>query len=506
MSTAAAILIVATLLTVVWWSTRKNDPRLNRIPTPPHALPILGHALQFASTQAPTQLFNKWAWEYGPLVRVNLFGMETLLISDPNLISTILRRTETSLKPATQMIEALRSVGLGKALVVFQGSMSHRRVVRKLVEQPFSPAQVSKMQDSIVGVGLQLREDIRNEIARSQLNEQTDRMAFGADEIDLMRLFKKTAFGAMMVLAFDMKYEEYSKMIDLRDMERITNKISTRVDYPFRYWKYFKTQSDRECDESVKRVEAAADYFIKHSMEKPDRAEANLLRGFLANQSSPDGEKVDYDMLVSNVIGILVGAFDTTSNTLYSIVHWLAREPRVQEKIQREVDAVLKNAARIEDIANLDPKEAFKYVYSVIREANRITPFVFATGHVTTQDMDLGSVTIPKDITVILMNTAAMLKSSSFEDKFEFRPERWDELDSNDELRKKELFSFRPFSGGAHICPGRHLAIAEVLYFIVILCSEFEITYKPAPEYVRIFARTPLDLPLQIRKRNNKWE
>ncbi|KAI8801510.1 cytochrome P450 [Cladochytrium replicatum] len=502
MITAAAILVVVTLLTVVLWWSRKDDPRLSRFPSPPNALPILGHVLPFFTTSAPTQLFNKWAWEHGPLVRINLLGTNMLLISDPDLISAILKRAEMSLKCASVMVDAMESVGLEKIIVVFRGPLSHRRVVRKLIEQPFSPVQVSKMHESIVTVGLQLREDLRNEIALFQLNEQNDAMAFGKSQVDLMRLFKRTSFDAMMVLAFDMKYEEYSKMIDLSDLEQITHKIDARVQSPFPYWKYMKTQSDRECDESVKRVKAAADHFIKHAMEKPDRAEANLLRGFLANQSSPDGEKVDYDMLISNFIGILIGAFDTTSNTLYNIVHWLAREPRVQEKIQSEVDGVLNSVERIEDIAKLDPKEAFKYVHAVIRESNRLTPFVFGTGHVTTQDIDLGSLSIPKETAIMLLNTTAMLKTSSFEDKFEFRPERWGLLDPNEELRKKELSSYRPFSGGAHICPGRHLAMAELIYFVVVLCSEFEVSYKPAPEYVRIFAPTPLDLPLQIRKRN----
>ncbi|KAI8804574.1 cytochrome P450 [Cladochytrium replicatum] len=483
-------------------NSKRKDP-LSGIPSPPNALPFLGHALQFTSAKVPALLLTKWAWEHGPVVRINILGTNTLLISDPEYISVLLRQTDTLLKPLNLIVEALKSVGLGKSVSVNNGTLAQRKVARRLIEQPLVPAQVSEMRESIVAIGLRLLSDLGDGLVLAQLD---NRRELEKSQMDFRRMFKKTTFDAMMVLAFDMKYEEYSDLVNFDDMERIMKKINSRAATPISYWKYIKTKSDRETDESVKRVEAFADYILKHAMEKPDRAEAKMIRGFLANQIEADKDKLDYDVLISNVVAVLLGGYDTTADTIYRIFHWLAKEPHVQEKVQMEVDGVLSDLARIEDIATLDPKEAFKYVHGVVRETNRLTPFNIGIGNTVAQDIHLGSLTIPKGTGLIILNNIAVLRSSKFEDKFVFRPERWFDLDSNEELRKKELFAYKPFSAGPHVCPGRHLAITEMIYFVAMVCSEFEVSYKPVPEYVRILAENPVDLPLQIRKRRNQRE
>ncbi|KAI8808365.1 cytochrome P450 [Cladochytrium replicatum] len=505
MALSAIVLVItgaAIVISYVLWSSRDTNARaLASIPAAPGELPIIGHLLPLSSAKSGIDLMNKWAWQYGPVTRMTLFGKTTLLISGPEYITALMRKTESVFGPSRSFGDALASVGLGKALGAHDGSVHERRVMRKLLEKPFSATQVGEMRKSIVSVGLQLREDFREGIARAEVEERSDPMAFEKSQMNFLRMLKKTTFHALMVLAYDMQYEEYSDLINLDDLELISAKLNERILIPFRYYHYFKTKSDREVDQCVNRITASAHTIIQQAMEKPERAETMLLKGFLANQNDENGEKIDYDILIGNVIGNLLAGYDTTANTLFLLMHWLAKEPEVQQKVQKEVDGILKTLGSIEDVANLDPKENFKYVHAVIRETNRLTPIATGTIYTASNDVQIDGLFVPKGVEVLLCNNVATLKQSSFEDRFAFRPERWYELDSNEELRTKELASFMPFSGGPHICPGRHLAIAEMIYFVVILCSEFEVSYKSVPTFVQNLLDKSKDRPLQIKKR-----
>ncbi|KAI8810677.1 cytochrome P450 [Cladochytrium replicatum] len=278
-----------------------------------------------------------------------------------------------------------------------------------------------------------------------------------------------------------------------------------RAFVPFPYWDYFKTTSDLEAEQSVTRITQGARSFLQKALSISDQASTMMLQGFMENHRSTT-DNLGSDILVENFIGFLVASQDTTATTTFRIMHFLAKHPRVQQQVQREVDGILNGLARIEDLATLDPNEAFKYIHAVVRETNRLDPVSSLTTHSAAQDIQLDGVVIPKGTELLLHNNVSMLKFSNFEDPFEFRPERWFELDSNEHLRKKELQSFMPFSAGPHICPGRHLAMAEILFFTAIMCSEFEISYRPGPSFVNDLATNQFNLPLQIRKRSPSSE
>ncbi|KAI8801234.1 cytochrome P450 [Cladochytrium replicatum] len=481
-------------------ATRKSKLISDRIKSPPGEVPILGHIPALASAKgSPVPLMVKWGWQYGPVTRINLFGSVTLLISDPEYIVALLKKTESTLKPSKKVAVAVESVGFGDSLSVYHGS--DRRIIRRMFEKPFSATQISEMRESILSVGLMFLENLREGVARAELREATDPMAFEKHQMDFLRILKKTTVDAVMVVAFGMKPEEYENLINLDDLERLTAKLTERVSMPFQYWRFFKTKSDREADESIKRVRVAADRIIQQALTKPDRAETMLLKNFLVNQQDTSGEKIDYSILVSNVVGTLVAGYDTPASTLFSLLHWLAKLPGVQSKVQAEVDSVVGELGRIEDLATLEPKDSFPYVHAVVRETNRLTPLAIGSNHTTEEDIELTGLVIPKGTETILLSNVAMLKNSGLENKLDFQPERWFELDRNEGLRKKELQLFMPFGGGPHICPGRHLAMAELIYFVVMMCSEFEITFKATPSFVQQLVLSPSDLPLRLVKR-----
>ncbi|KAI8807095.1 cytochrome P450 [Cladochytrium replicatum] len=260
----------------------------------------------------------------------------------------------------------------------------------------FSSVGITKFVENLEGadkriVSLKLRERFRRDLEVAEINQKNDPLAFEKNQMDLLRILKECSFDAMMVLALDVSEDEYIPLVDLDDMERFTDAVIARIGAPFPYWKYFKTKADREVDNSVKRITTFA-RFVSSRIKKND-----------SNQ-----EKVEHDMLVDNTLMILFAGYDTIAKTLFHLIHWLATMPHVQEKVQKE-------------------------------------------------------------------------------------PERWFELYTNDELRKKELAHYLPFSWGSHVCPGRHLAMAEMVYVVAILMAEFSFSLKSVPWHVPNLAKTTFD-------------
>ncbi|KAI8810676.1 cytochrome P450 [Cladochytrium replicatum] len=423
------------------------------------------------------------------------------MITDPNYISMLMRKTETLLQPSKQMAIALSSVGVGNSIVTADVSLDERKIVRRLIERPLSATQVNDMRKNLVTIGLQLRDELLDGIEAAKVSEEGDSMAFEKNQMDFLRILKRKTLDSIMLLAYGLKPEEYGKMINHEDIELLTTRMVDRMLAPFPYWIYFKRKADREVDACVARVHAGAHHFLQKALLEPEKATTMMLKGFLDTLSGVNGEKVSYDVLIGNFVGNLVAGQDTTANSLFHIFHCLAEERQVQEKVQNEVDSVLKDLERIEDLDTLDYKESFKYIHAFVREINRLNPYAILTSHRAAQDIQLDSYHIPEGTELMLLNHIATLKSSGFEDKFVFRPERWFEIDNDEELRKRELATYMPFSGGPHICPGRHLAMAEMICFTVILCSEFDISYKPAPGFVNNLASSQLDRPLRVTKR-----
>ena len=71
-----------------------------------------------------------------------------------------------------------------------------------------------------------------------------------------------------------------------------------------------------------------------------------------------------------------------------------------------------------------------------------------------------------------------------------------DEFDAERFLRDKSLgksSSFRPFGGGATYCPGRYVAKREVMVFIALAMSRFDIglAEKEQSAFPKLDTRTP---------------
>lgn len=171
------------------------------------------------------------------------------------------------------------------------------------------------------------------------------------------------------------------------------------------------------------------------------------------------GKATDLSKARDELMNLLFAARDSNASLLCWLIYALAREPRVFEKIQREILRVLggdKDALpTVSDLANL------RYLDDVIHETLRLFPAVPINGRVCSETTTLPAggggtgeepILVPRGA-LVCFSTYACQRSAQYygDDAMKFRPERWQEVSVKTRTRD---FTFHPFIGGPRKCLG----------------------------------------------------
>jgi cytochrome P450 len=165
---------------------------------------------------------------------------------------------------------------------------------------------------------------------------------------------------------------------------------------------------------------------------------------------------LDDDGLVRLFLGVMLGAFDTTSSAMASMGYLLAKHPDWQERLREEAMAVGRGPTSYEGTKRLETADR------VWRETLRLFPVAPDVPRVALRDVDLGSWRVPAGAGVFPLLSAAMQDAGWWTDPKRFDPDRFTETRAED---KKHKGLFLPFGAGAHACIGAQLANLEVKAF-----------------------------------------
>lgn len=165
---------------------------------------------------------------------------------------------------------------------------------------------------------------------------------------------------------------------------------------------------------------------------------------------------------------MISAGMDTTTITVEWAMAEMVRNPRVQQKIQEELDRVVgRDRIMTEaDIANLP------YLQAVTKECFRMhPPTPLLLPHKANTNVKIGGYDIPKGATVSVNAWAIARDPKVWKNPLEFRPERFQEEDVD---MKGNDYRLLPFGSGRRICPGAQLAINLVSSMLGHMVHSFE--------------------------------
>ncbi|KAH6689499.1 cytochrome P450 1A2 [Plectosphaerella plurivora] len=184
---------------------------------------------------------------------------------------------------------------------------------------------------------------------------------------------------------------------------------------------------------------------------------------FLANEEAGKKQELTIPDVKGAAGAIFIAGGNTTWSTLQSCMLFLVKYPKVQERLQNELDEVVgrERLPDFDDLPNLPFLECF------MNETLRCLPLnPLVIPHMSLRDDTYNGMFIPKG-TVVFANAKAMAMAA---DKYE-NPELFDP----DRYLRGEPTPPGNFGFGRRRCPGNYLAMASVNIFIVTLLSAFNL-------------------------------
>ncbi|KAK3887227.1 hypothetical protein Pcinc_008663 [Petrolisthes cinctipes] len=187
--------------------------------------------------------------------------------------------------------------------------------------------------------------------------------------------------------------------------------------------------------------------------------------------------------LVRTIFDLFTAGYDTTANMLRWVILYMAAYPRVQLKVQEELDEVVPR----DTLPSHQYRHRLSYLEAMIHEVLRVSSIV--TGgvpHVTAQDTHFAGYFLPKGTMISGYNLACHMNPESWEDPEVFQPERF--LDEVGKFIAPKV-DFLPFGVGKRSCLGEALARMELYIFSAAILQNFK------------FASVSLEQPVDLSPR-----
>ncbi|XP_061684552.1 cytochrome P450 2F3-like isoform X1 [Syngnathoides biaculeatus] len=184
-----------------------------------------------------------------------------------------------------------------------------------------------------------------------------------------------------------------------------------------------------------------------------------------------------YENLQATVMNLFMAGTETTSSTIRYALSIFIKHPEVQEKMQKEIDAVIGR----ERCVNMEDRKSMPFTDAVIHEVQRFLDIApFSLPHYTLHDVSFRGYTIPKDTIVVPLLHSVLKDETQWADPLTFDPQHF--LDHNGNFKKNP--SFMPFSSGKRACVGESLARMELFIFLVSLLQHFSFSCPGGPDSV----------------------
>ncbi|XP_063240685.1 probable cytochrome P450 49a1 [Bacillus rossius redtenbacheri] len=223
-------------------------------------------------------------------------------------------------------------------------------------------------------------------------------------------------------------------------------------------WRLYRTAGYRKLERSHAVICRILEKNMKEMKLKHERnpEEVKKMHPFMA--SLFENPTLNWDDVVMLAMEIFLGGIDATATTLTMTLHYLSRDGRAQER------------ARAEALGSGDVQHA-PYLRACLKETLRLSPTAGANSRYLAQPALVGGYSVPAGTLVSSFGSVTSRSEKYFKDADAYAPERW--LRGSGE--PAHPFASLPFGHGPRMCPGRRLALQEMLLLLRQLLRRFEI-------------------------------
>ncbi|ODM99561.1 Methyl farnesoate epoxidase [Orchesella cincta] len=467
---SALVLIIVTAFLIYYILKPKLPPNF---PPGPANFPIVGGSLFLSKIGKNTHdAFHKLGDLYGPLTGLYLGNLPAIVINGYEQAKELFARDDFNHRPS---IFSVSYPWGGRALGVFfsNGRLwqeNRRFALRHLRDFGFGK---TSMEGLIHEEAEECIETMNKELKKTKDSVITIHDKFGVSVINIL-------WAIMGGTRYRHDDEEFKKMLNvIQESFRSGSPSGNLVNaYPFlRHFPYFKQNFQALVSGAEAIIEMLEKSIEEHKKNRDPSAPRDLIDVYLQaiEDSKDDPDTVFFkDQLVQLCEDLFAAGAESTSNSIAFCILHMVRNPDCQEKVQKELDAVVgKNRfPSFEDKANLP------YTFAVISEAFRISPVApISVPHMNIEDTKLLGYNVPKGTSVMVNFPSINLDKKYWGDPEVFRPERF--LDESGNFIKAKLDHVHGFGAGKRQCLGEPLARMSNYLLVAAVLQRFKFEIVP---------------------------
>ena len=214
-------------------------------------------------------------------------------------------------------------------------------------------------------------------------------------------------------------------------------------------------------DRFLKAKQSLIDQLKEEVRQRKTETPGEDILSILLQATYEDGQAMDEDEMVDELITLLIAGHETTQITIAWALYWIYGNEKVLDKLKTEISTA-------EDLNTL---LKLPYLDAVVNETLRIDPIVPDVLRTLSVDKKIGEYTYPAGTHLAVVTALIHSREDLYPEPDKFNPERW--LN-----QKTRPWTFFPFGGGARRCIGAALAIAEIKIVIAEVVNSLHLDIK----------------------------
>ncbi|KAK4875979.1 hypothetical protein RN001_012401 [Aquatica leii] len=427
----------------------------------PHRKTIVpfGHFLEMAFFKgAPSDYFAKLYNDFNsPYIGVYAMTNPYLLVKDPELIKTILIKEFNAFSNRCFYNNKKIDLFLSNALLGVKNP--EWRKLRKKLSPVFTSGKIKMMTPLMV----------KCEIAAKYTTDVVSSCAFGLDgncfeeDSDFCNngklIFPTTTYRALKSMTYVFAHI-FVKIFRYRFVDKKPYDFFRKI--------FMDTLKSRRLSQ-VKRNDLV-----------------DILNEIRNEEDSEDSLKFDDDVIFAQALIFFAAGHETTSSTIALTLHELSVNPKIQERLRKEI------FKRIEEYGGItyEAIQNMTYLDMVISETLRKYPLTPLIVRETVQDYkypETGLV-IEKGVAILISQKALHWDPNFFPNPDKYDPERFNEENRN----KIPNYVYLPFGDGPRNCIGERFALVSSKLGIIHVIKNYIVSKNSKTKEPIVFGRLPL--------------
>ncbi|XP_078516516.1 cytochrome P450 2F2-like isoform X1 [Lissotriton helveticus] len=231
-----------------------------------------------------------------------------------------------------------------------------------------------------------------------------------------------------------------------------------------------------------KHFQQLHDFILKKARENEKTLDSSSPRDILdfflikiEQERNNPHSSFNWNTLAMSAVILIFAGTESISTTLRFTFIYLMKNPKVQEKVQLEIDHVIGR----QHMPSVEHRKQMPYTQAFIHEVQRMADVIpLSLTHSLTKDTEFGGYTFKKGTEFIPLLTSVHFDPTMYENPDTFDPNHF--LDENGCFQLNP--AFMPFSTGKRICLGANFALMEIFIYITSILQNFTLKPLLSPE------------------------